>query len=124
MAWRASGSAIETWFGAMRTNVPAKRGESVVRSEVQTERSRGGRFTVLFVQLVNDLRPVAIGRHPTQPSVGELGEPRSGNGSYLLRVDGIRQHMSCYNEQRARGNGSRPVFVAEVEGWQRHGEEW
>lgn len=52
-----------------------------------------GRFTVLFVQFMNDLRPVTSRSCPTQPSVCKLGKPRSRNGSYSARVDNIRCKM-------------------------------
>ena len=50
-------------------------------------------FTVLFVQFVNDLRPVTPSSCPTQPSVCKLGKPRSRNGSYSVRVDNIWDKM-------------------------------
>lgn len=83
----------------------------------------GGKgVTVLLVQLVNDLRPVTSGGHPTEPSVGKLGEPRSGNGPYLMCVDCVRHHMDCYDEERGRGKDGRIVIVAKIKRRQRHGE--
>ena len=96
----------------------------MVSSGVQAERvavvvvGKGEVFTVLSVQFVDNLRPVAPSSHSTQPSVGKLGEPRSRNGSYPTRVDCVRHQMNRQYEQC--GCRIRPAEVVETESWQRH----
>ena len=77
-------------------------------------REERARFTVLFVQFVNDLRPMTSSSHPTQPGVCKLCEPRSGNRPRSVGVDYVRNQMNRQNEKSSCGEGGGPGDVVEA----------
>ena len=81
----------------------------------------GKGITVFLVEFVDDLRPVTPRSNSAQPTVGKLGKPRSGNRTYPVRVDNVRDHMNRCHEQGAQKDG-RIVFGVKANKWQRHGE--
>ena len=53
---------------------------------------------------------------PTQPGIGKLGKPRSGDGFDSVGVDDMRNQMDGQNDEGARGDDPSRVAVFEAEG--------
>ena len=120
MALKAAGSAIDTWFGAMRTKVPAKtkkRGSDRTETILGIVGEMNGPHCLCSSRTTSGLWP--------QSSVCKLGELRPRNGLYSALICDIWDQMGGPNDEGDRvDDDCRLLAGVEAKGWGRHEEGW